>query len=479
MAPFSGLRRKIGSIFSSRTSQNITQQRTEARRRSNANLSQSAGASLNESAGPNPESDEYDSEAENADDVEPLGKNKKRKRSSKSAQGSRRSKRTRGLKDASRSHLNLNSLTTLNPPNSEVASKSPVKDKGKQCLMLPPETSLALSEMVPRKSISDNITDLGSLAPSTAIRKEATQLDTNDLEKARRHAEAHKLPADSDDWSQAERDLFYHLAMRGFEPLLPKNWMIDFRTLPLSLYATDDNGTPLILPHKDNEFRGIRALRDLMDLGENVRGRMKAASPRAREPEIRRRILAFFQWALTDAGIHSLGDNGYLPALITIAMKPRQTTSEAIQELSSALHGLARTWQSGASSTSYPVFFAPDLSSDVPFPSVEDDDRESPTLYGLLICSSLVMIVTKSLHHPQNANTSSTPLAIKTEGHDPVSTLRVIATLDFSRRGLDVWNALALAIVCVCVRNMMMEYRRESTRRISEEGVEDVYDPDA
>ena len=486
MAPFSSLRRKIGSLFSSRTSQNIPQPHSQAHHPSEVNLSQGAGATLRDPFSPNDDSEEYDSDAENAQNIEPLGRDKKRKRSLKPAPESRSSKRPRGLKDISQSHLDETSLTALNPS---------VKAKGGRGLMPPPATPMAKSTMVKRKSISDNITDLGSLAPSTAIRKEAAQLDAYDLEKARRYAEAHKLPADSADWSQAEKDLFYHLSMRGFEPLLPNNWMIDFRTLPLSLYATDDTDTPLIQPNKDNEFRGIRTLRDLMDLGENIRGRITAASPRAPEPEIRRRISAFLQWTLTDSGLSGPDDTDPLPALITTAMKPRQTTQEAIQELSTRLHALAQTWQSTIpsidTSTANPPASGQLIDSDSPLPSVEDHP-EPPTLYGFLICSSLVMIVTKSLHHPQNHNLISTPLTIKTEGHpdvDPVSTLRVIATLDLSRHGQDVWNALALAIVCVCVRNTMVEYRG---RRVGDEdeeesgdgeedgeGDEDVDDPDA
>lgn len=74
------------------------------------------------------------------------------------------------------------------------------------------------------------------------------------LERARRWAAAVSLP---DTWSKAEKELFFRLAMRGFEPLLPQHWRHDFSTLPETLFSSPKNGrVPVIWPFKELDFHG-------------------------------------------------------------------------------------------------------------------------------------------------------------------------------------------------------------------------------
>lgn len=79
-----------------------------------------------------------------------------------------------------------------------------------------------------------------------------------DLEKAKRWAHAVKLPLGQ--WADAERDLYFRLAMRGFEPLIPSNWKSDFSTLPESLFSTHDAGDAIIMSKSDKDFRGTLSL---------------------------------------------------------------------------------------------------------------------------------------------------------------------------------------------------------------------------
>lgn len=76
------------------------------------------------------------------------------------------------------------------------------------------------------------------------------------IERAKRWADAVKLPKGQ--WAEAEKDLFFRLAMRGFEPLLPSNWHLDFPTLPDSLFADQDPATPapVIQALHGTDFRG-------------------------------------------------------------------------------------------------------------------------------------------------------------------------------------------------------------------------------
>ena len=74
------------------------------------------------------------------------------------------------------------------------------------------------------------------------------------LEKAKRLATAVSLP---DTWSKAEKELFFRLAMRGFEPLLPRHWQLDFSTLPQTLFPIlPDRKGPLIRPFRESDFHG-------------------------------------------------------------------------------------------------------------------------------------------------------------------------------------------------------------------------------
>lgn len=74
------------------------------------------------------------------------------------------------------------------------------------------------------------------------------------LERARRWAAAVSLP---ETWSTAEKELFFRLAMRGFEPLLPQHWRHDFSTLPETLFSSPKNGkVPVVWPFRELDFHG-------------------------------------------------------------------------------------------------------------------------------------------------------------------------------------------------------------------------------
>lgn len=75
------------------------------------------------------------------------------------------------------------------------------------------------------------------------------------LERAKRWAAAVSLPEDA--WSEAEKELFFRLAMRGFEPLLPRHWQHDFSTLPDTMFPLpEDEIIPIIRAFKHSDFHG-------------------------------------------------------------------------------------------------------------------------------------------------------------------------------------------------------------------------------
>lgn len=75
------------------------------------------------------------------------------------------------------------------------------------------------------------------------------------LERAKRWVAAVSLPEDA--WSEAEKELFFRLAMRGFEPLLPLHWQHDFSTLPNTMFPLpEDETVPIIRACKQSDFHG-------------------------------------------------------------------------------------------------------------------------------------------------------------------------------------------------------------------------------
>lgn len=87
------------------------------------------------------------------------------------------------------------------------------------------------------------------------------------LEKAKRWAEAINLPQGF--YNPEESDLFFRLAMRGFEPLVPRHWKHDFPTLPELLFPPPgDESGPLIRAFGKSDFFGktCRSLLYLTDI---------------------------------------------------------------------------------------------------------------------------------------------------------------------------------------------------------------------
>lgn len=108
----------------------------------------------------------------------------------------------------------------------------------------------------PDKIDEDELTDDEILKASNAVKKNDRKEVAFDfsMERAKRWADAVTLP--SGQWAEAERDLFFRLAMRGFEPLVPSNWTMDFRTLPASLFAVEGGQEPIVKPIHGSDFRG-------------------------------------------------------------------------------------------------------------------------------------------------------------------------------------------------------------------------------
>lgn len=397
----------------------------------------------------------------------------------------------------------------------------------------------------------------------------AYEITDYDPEDTLRYALAISAPKDTGSWSAAETVLFFRLAMRGFQPLLPENWMIDFKTLPVNLFADtsasadDEDDVVKIPPFISNtygpQFRAIRALRDLLGLGMRVRDRSISLQRLRPEPILQHAISQYLTWSFIDAKIkcqYQIGsgdqadgstrnssDTGnpkadakldaFLPVHVITSLLKGQTTSDAMDALIAKLHYLASRHRKPPNVHDNEIMPQAVL-ADNDLPDQQEIETQSPLLTGILICSSLVVVLTFNpnmpVHTEVDTDTNVTAHAIpagpacaspdppppspipssgchvakrphsqeirqafsglveeesddlapnadadtNADADDDANTspsrLRFIAQFDFSDRGKDVWNALAIAIVAVWIRNNMLAAAESRTRRREGEG---------
>lgn len=351
----------------------------------------------------------------------------------------------------------------------------------------------------------DSVSQFSLGTKATQQRTPDEAINDYDMERARRHAAATTLPANSGVWESGEKELFFHLSYRGFEPLLPRNWMKDFPTMPLSVYERDDEEEPsLIQVHKTNgEFRAIRELRELLDMGKNVRDKVLSSPGVKREGLIEKATKKYISWALGDVGIKlSTSANALspLPIHVVVKLKSRQTTTDCLLEMKQKLHAL-RTRHCRARNIHASVerhqssYETPESEGETWIAESSEDDL--PVLYGIMICKSILAIFTLNSRTPAPKTASSWPSvrddyrtspaatestygnAIKsvtcTEANlqfkrsilpnaeegaeledDSASDPRFISDFDFSDPAKDVWNALVIAIVAMQIRRDML-----------------------
>jgi hypothetical protein len=309
----------------------------------------------------------------------------------------------------------------------------------------------------------------------TAIRRE-DRSEVNpqfEYDRALRHAQAQQLPEGSGIWTDVDKDLFYRLAMRGFEPLVPGHWTMDFKTLPQQLFSTAEQ-EPLILPFSQREFRAKHYLRSLFGIAANVRD--KSLAGLRTEPTIKRTLRQYVSWALSDAGVHPLQRPNVIPVHALVTKRPSESTDAVLRRMTRKLYKLARRYQEV-----YHVQQSIEPQSHIgdPFNFNEgpsgpqyDNNAHMPTLIGLMVARSVVAVVTldsrsnapESLFAKHNTiRRRSSSIVSSLHEEDSVSGLtedglRFIANFDFSNSdGYDVWDGLAIAICVMRVRKTMLE----------------------
>ncbi len=307
---------------------------------------------------------------------------------------------------------------------------------------------------------------------STAMtRRKMDTLDKDVMEEARRHAAAITLPANSGIWSQTERELFFHLAYRGFEPLLPQNWMLDFDTLPISVFAHENSSDPALIQNiRDNQFRAGHALRRLFEAGHDARDRSHVSPGIRRERILETAVKRYLYWALTDVGLRPKSQTDYIPVHVVVARKRGHSTLQTLEEVAIKLQNLSEQHQRAQNIHSSVEVHSP-ISMDADETRVADDDASTATLIGLVIISAVLVVVTLSPFQPPSSETindhTTSPPPTDPASHQSTNSnsdkLRILAELDFSQKDQDVWNALGVAIASMQIRREALKVNRGLT----------------
>ncbi|KAK2766960.1 hypothetical protein FQN54_006276 [Arachnomyces sp. PD_36] len=242
-------------------------------------------------------------------------------------------------------------------------------------------------------------------------------------------------------WTHAEEDLYFRLAMRGFEPIIPSNWSIDFPTFPNTLFVHPGAPEPYIHSNYGTEFRATKFLSDLLFVGNRVRDRI--ISGFRPEPVIGRYLNNYIKWAMRDMNLHNRPN--LIPLHAIYAQRNSRDSRLALQTLNRRLVVLANRYREAWS-------LWPRV-EDSPEPSASNEnplvprylDRKFPVITGFLICGSLVIVLTLNSDPAVNPELP------------PDASAKLISRLDFGKWGQDVWNALAVAISVVRVRKNILE----------------------
>ncbi|KAK5213991.1 hypothetical protein LTR41_000183 [Exophiala xenobiotica] len=348
-----------------------------------------------------------------------------------------------------------------------------------RALMPPPQTPARRKSKIPqnpliksiapaiRPTVHDEEDDISFTSTSVAKRR-TEDMDENVMEERRKYIASVRLPPNSGVWSQTERDLFFHLAYRGFEPLLPQSWMLDFGTLPISVFAHENTADPPLVHNvRDKEFRAARALRELFEAGHDTRDRVYVSPGVQREKILERSVRKYLYWALRDVGLRPKSDANYIPVHALIRRRRGRTTLQTLEDIAKKLqkltdrHHRARNVQPSIEMSTLSLAGPDDT-------RIIDDDDTLPTLVGLVIISSVIVVVTLSpfgqsvtTSSPRLRQTVSPPNSdpdheaqqrLASQGTDITDRLRIIAEFDFSQQDQDVWNALGIAIVAMQIR---------------------------
>ncbi|KAK6515662.1 hypothetical protein TWF506_007980 [Arthrobotrys conoides] len=269
-------------------------------------------------------------------------------------------------------------------------------------------------------------------ALSREVQQDALELTgLSDDSEAQEQAELAEILAQGD-WAESEVALFRRLRRRGREPLLPAPWRLDFTTFPETLYSPvgEQSFICALTPSASMEFRGSQALQRLVNIGGQLRDRTEINPSAPVEPLIFQEIKNFLTWAEKD------GDTS-LSSILTINYNRSKngnskTTSEKTErKMKSMANELRAKNQQSPRQTTPPSNGLDSTSTDTPA-------RQLAVIYGITVYNCVAALSSLGCDNPDTD--------VKTH-----------VVLDWTDAGLDIWNAIAVAIFIVSCRNDILD----------------------
>lgn len=297
-----------------------------------------------------------------------------------------------------------------------------------------PEDRLTLSPQEPQVSPDDSVSQLGgkvgkakarTVAKSDASYKQEEEDDAEDepdpkakvndyldrQEELERTKEAENLLS-SGHWHPYEEALLRQLTSRGFRPLMPSQWNIDFRSYPPQLF-TNEPAVPIINSYSGKDFRATLALEALTQIGCQVRALQEQSLPP--EPLIKRGLENYIKWAEKDGGYYG---KHFIPIHRVIAGSSHEATKVTVQAMEDQLEQLALKHHHAHKANNY--------------------KGELPVLYGMLVIGMTVAFITKDVSRIDRK-------------------AKMLSHFDFKDPGSDVWNGFSVAIAVCMMRDWMID----------------------
>ncbi|KAM0321689.1 hypothetical protein ACHAQA_009928 [Verticillium albo-atrum] len=290
-------------------------------------------------------------------------------------------------------------------------------------------------------------------------------------------AEEKKLFPGSTAWAEDELHLFEILYMRQYSPLLPRQWDMNFRGIPIPgvLFSTSDIEKPVIFSQSDNDFKATKALIQLIELTSNVRSLMQSGQKDRVSACIRKELEDYARWAAQDGGFDNLD---IIPNVIIDVVDTTIGSARIEEYMQQRLRTLAARhreyWrinntQQQCTSLAAPVkretdaTCEPNTLQELASPIIikrEDEKAETihftypetqmptigsryvqqpPVIYGMFIVNATVMVL--SIDSAKEGDSAHVSYQVE---------------VGFSVKNQGVWNAITVAIIICLARDHMM-----------------------
>ncbi|KAK6363828.1 hypothetical protein TWF730_001235 [Orbilia blumenaviensis] len=248
--------------------------------------------------------------------------------------------------------------------------------------------------------------------------------------EAQEQAEIAEILAQGD-WAASEVALFRRLRRRGREPLLPAPWRLDFSTFPEALYALvgEQSFICALTPSASMEFRGSQALQRLVNVGGQVRDRTEINPSAPVEPLIFQEIKNFLTWAEKDGDIS-------LSSILTINYnRSKNGNSKATSEKTERkMKSMASELRTRYQHQHPPREILPPSNS----AGGAEGPRQLAVIYGITVYNCVAALSSLGCDNPE-------------------ADVKTHVILDWTDVGLDIWNAIAVAIFIVSCRNDVLD----------------------